>query len=83
MNAFKNAPIATLVTWGALVLGLLVVLQGSGVLHGTTARWVDAAAAALQLILTAYARQHVTPVADPRDNLGRALVPAKLVPPAR
>lgn len=82
MNAFKKAPIATLVTWGALVLGVLVVLQGSGVLHGTAARWVDAAAATLQLILTAYARQHVTPVADPKDNLGRELVPAVLIPPS-
>lgn len=82
MNTFKKAPIATLVTWGALVLGVLVVLQGSGVLHGSAARWADAAAGALQLILTAYARQHVTPVVDPRDNLGRELVPAALIPPA-
>ena len=83
ISAFKNAPIATLIVWGTTVLGVLIILQGSGVLHGTAARWVDAAAGALQLILTAYAHQHVTPVADPKDNLGRALVPAKLIPPAR
>jgi hypothetical protein len=86
IKAFKSAPIATLVVWGTTVLGVLVILQGSGVLHGTTARWVDAAAGALQLLLTAYARQHVTPVADPKDNLGRPLValtsrPGTSVPP--
>jgi hypothetical protein len=75
MNPFKKAPIATLVAWGTTVLAVLFVLQTSGLLTGTAARWVDAAAGALQVVLTAYARMHVTPVADPKDNQGRALVP--------
>jgi hypothetical protein len=79
-NAFKRAPIATIIAWGTTVLAVLVLLQTSGVLTGTAARWVDAAAGAIQLILTAYARQHVTPVADPKDDLGRQLVPAELIP---
>lgn len=81
IGAFKKAPIATLILWGTTVLGVLIILQSSGVLTGSAARWVDTAAGALQLILTAYAHQHVTPVSNPKDNLGRPLVPAKLLPP--
>jgi hypothetical protein len=80
VNAFKKAPIASLVAWGTVVLGVLIVLQTSGILTGTAAHYVDAAAGALQVVLTAYARRHVTPVVDPKDNLGRQLVPASLVP---
>jgi len=80
IRAFKAAPIATLVGIGTSMLAILVVLQGSGVLHGTAARYVDVAAGILQLLLTAYARQHVTPVVNPKDNLGRELVPASLIP---
>lgn len=75
IGAFKKAPIATLVGWGAAVLAVLVVLQSQHVLTGTAARYVDLAAGVIQVLLTAYARQHVTPVADPKDNLGRPLVP--------
>jgi hypothetical protein len=83
VNPFRKAPLATLVVWATTVLAVLVVLQASGVLTGTAAHWVDVAAGVLQVVLTAYARQHVTPVANPKDNLGRPLVPAKLVPPPR
>jgi hypothetical protein len=75
VNPFKKAPIATLVAWGTTVLAVLVVLQTSGLLTGTAAHWVDVVAGALQLLLTAYARMHVTPVADPKTNDGRPLVP--------
>lgn len=83
MNPFRRFPITTLIAWATTVLAVLVVLQGSGLLTGSAAHWVDAAAGAIQVILTAYARQHVTPVADPKDDLGRKLVPAKLIPPPR
>lgn len=86
MNPFRKAPLATLITWGTLMLAVLVVLQSSGVLTGTVAHWVDVAAGVLQVVLTAYARQHTTPVAAPRDAYGRRLVPAAgetLVPPRR
>ena len=80
MSLFKRFPITTLVAWGTTVLALLIVLQSSGLLTGQVAHWVDAAAGLLQVLLTAYARRHVTPVADPKDDLGRQLVPAHLVP---
>lgn len=86
MNPFRRFPLTTLITWGTTVLAVLVVLQTSGLLAGSAARWVDAAAGLLQVILTAYARQHTTPVAAPRDAYGRRLVPASgetLVPPQK
>lgn len=82
MNPFKTAPIATLVAWSTTVLAVLVTLQSTGVLTGSTAHWVDVAAGVLQVLLTAYARQHVTPVVAPKDDLGRPLVPAKIMPPS-
>ncbi len=76
-NPFRRFPLATLIAYGTTALAVLVVLQTSGVLTGTAARWVDVAAGALQVVLTAYARRHVTPVVDPRDNEGRPLVPLR------
>lgn len=83
MNPFKKFPLTALIAWATTVLAVLVVLQTSGLLTGTAAHWVELAAGALQVVLTAYARSQVTPVADPKDNLGRSLVPAQLIPPAR
>lgn len=77
MNPFRKWPLATLITWASTVLALLVVLQGSHTLHGTAARWVDLAAGVLQVLLTAYAHQHVTPVDNPRARDGRRLVPLR------
>lgn len=74
-NPFKRFPLTTLIMWATTVLATLVVFQTSGLLTGTAAHWVDAAAGALQVILTAYAKTHVTPVANPKDDLGRTLVP--------
>jgi hypothetical protein len=76
VNPFRRFPLATLITWGSTVLAVLVVLQSSGVLEGSAAHWVDVAAGILQVVLTAYARQHTTPVANPHDVLGRRLVVA-------
>ena len=83
MNPFKQFPLTTLILWASTMLAVLVVLQTSGILTGTAAQWVNFAAGALQVVLTAYARLQVTPVVDPKDNLGRALVPANIVPPAK
>ncbi len=86
MNLFRRFPIATLVAWATTVLAVLVVLQSSGLLKGAAAHWADTAAGLLQIVLTAYARQHVTPVARPRDQYGRRLVPAPgqpLIPPQK
>jgi hypothetical protein len=80
MDLLKRFPLTTLVLWATTLLAVLVVLQTSGTLTGSAARWVDLAAGALQVVLTAYAKTHVTPVVDPKDNLGRPLVPAELLP---
>lgn len=76
---FKKYPLATIITWGTTLLAVLIVLQSSGVLTGSVARWVDAAAGVLQMLLTAYARQHVTPLTAPKDASGRRLVPVSSV----
>ena len=72
----KRHPLSSLIAYATTVLAALVVLQGSGLLTGKVAHWVDVAAGILQVLLTAYARQHVTPVAAPKDAAGRKLVPA-------
>lgn len=82
-SLFKRYPLTSLAAWATTVLTVLVLVQTNGVLTGTAAHYVDVAAGVLQVLLTAYARTHVTPVVDPKDNLGRSLVPAKLIPPAR
>jgi hypothetical protein len=76
----RRFPLVTLMVWASTLLAVLVTLQSAGVLTGAAAHWVDTAAGVLQVILTAYARQHVTPLANPRDALGRPLVTAQLVP---
>jgi len=76
----KRHPLSTLIGYATTVLAVLVYLQSAHILTGTTARWVDTAAGLLQILLTAYARQHVTPVAAPRDAAGRKLVPASMRP---
>lgn len=83
IKAFKRAPIATLATWATMVLAALILLQANGILTGSAAHWADVIAGALQVALTVYARSHVTPVANPKDDLGRPLVPATLMPPPR
>lgn len=72
----KRFPLTSLIAYSTTALAVLVFLQSSGTLTGSAARWVDVAAGVLQVALTAYARQHVTPVIDPKDNQGRELVPA-------
>lgn len=76
-DLLKRFPIASLAVWASTVLAVLVVLQASGTLTGTAAHYVDLAAGVLQVVLTAYARQHVTPVVAPKDTLGRPLVLAQ------
>lgn len=74
---FKRHPLSSLIAWLTTVLAVLVVLQTSGVLTGKALEWVGLAVGVLQAILTAYARLHVTPVADPKDDQGRTLVPLR------
>lgn len=74
-NFFQRYPLATVMGWGATVLTVLVALQGAGILDGRPAATINTVAAVLQIILTALARQQVTPVVNPKDNQGRRLVP--------
>ena len=72
---FRRYPLATLISWTAGLLTLLVTLQASGILTGQAAAYVNIAAGLLQVILTAYAKSKVTPVANPHDDQGRKLAP--------
>jgi hypothetical protein len=72
----KRFPLTSLIAYSTTVLAVLVFLQSSGTLTGSAAHWADVVAGVLQVALTAYARQHVTPVIDPKDENGRELVPA-------
>lgn len=76
MSLLKRFPLTSVITFGTTVLAVLVFLQSTGLLTGPAAHWVDLAAGVLQVLLTTYARQHVTPLADPHDAVGRRLVPA-------
>lgn len=78
INFFKKHPLSSLIAYAGVVLAALIALQGSGVLTGRVAHWVDAAVGIIQILLTAYAKQHVTPVAAPHDNYGNKLVPAPM-----
>lgn len=80
---FKRHPLSVIMGWLASALAVLVVLQTSGVLTGKALEWVGLAVGVLQAILTAYARLHVTPVADPKDGQGRTLVPLRNGGPVR
>ena len=83
MAWLKRHPLSVLIGYATTVLTVLVVLQGAHILTGPVARWVDLAVGVLQVVLTAYARQHVTPVAAPKDAAGRKLVPASMAPQSK
>lgn len=76
-NLFKRYPLSTIIGYAVTALAVLTYLQAAHILHGPLARWVDLAAGILNVLLTAYARQHVTPLAAPKDAVGRKLVPAR------
>lgn len=78
LKFFKRYPLATVIGWATTVLAVLVFLQSAHILTGAPAHWVDVAAGLLQILLTAYAKQHVTPVAAPHDNYGNRLVPVTM-----
>lgn len=82
-RTFKLHPLTTITVWGAFILAVLLGFQGSHLLTGRFAHIVDVAAGLLQIILTAIAKQHVTPVAAPHDNYGNRLVPATMRPNQR
>jgi hypothetical protein len=73
-NPFKTAPVATLVSVMTAVLAVLVYVQSTGVVTGTAATAMGLVAGIINVLLGLYARGQVTPLADPRDDSGRALV---------
>lgn len=80
IKRFKEAPVAYLISIMTVLLAVLVYLQGTGLVTGTAATWLTTGVGLLQVILGFAVRAKVTPVAKPKDNLGRDLVPAHLVP---
>jgi hypothetical protein len=80
IKKFKEAPVAYLVTAMSVLLAVLVYLQGTGLVTGTAATWLTVAVGIIQVLLGFAVRAKVTPVANPKDNLGRRLVPAQIVP---
>jgi len=77
---FRRYPLSTVIGWGLTVLAILTALQGAGILTGRVAHVVNLIAAIVQIALTTIARQKVTPVANPKDDLGRQLVPVRTPP---
>jgi hypothetical protein len=82
IKRFKEAPVAYLISIMTVLLAVLVYLQGTGLVHGQAATWLTTAVGILQVILGFAVRSKVTPVANPKDDLGRELVPASIVPPS-
>jgi len=76
-NPFTKRPVATLVAAMTALLAVLVYLQGTGLITGQAAVWVGVAVGVLQVLLGLYARSKATPVADPKDDQGRSLVPVQ------
>lgn len=76
-NPFTKAPVATLITSATALLAVLVYLQGTGLITGAAAVYVGVAIGILQVLLGLYARSKATPVADPKDDQGRPLVPLR------
>lgn len=74
-NPFKTAPVATLISIMTALLAVLVYLQGTGLVTGQAAVWMGVAVGVLQVLLGLYARSKATPVANPKDDLGRPLGP--------
>jgi hypothetical protein len=79
---FGKNPVAWLTTVVAVLTALDATLGGLGVLPGTAAAWIGGAIAVLTAVLGVLTHGAVTPVASPRDNSGRPLVPVSSATPA-
>lgn len=82
IKAFKEAPVAYLISIMTVLLAVLVYVQGTGLVVGQGAVWLTTVVGLLQVLLGLAVRAKVTPVVNPKDNLGRELVPASLIPPS-
>lgn len=74
---FKRHPLSTVIGWATTALVVLVALQGSNVLTGKAADYVNTAVGVITVVLTAYARTKVTPVIEPRNDQGVRLTPVR------
>jgi hypothetical protein len=77
MSQFKTAPVATLITTMTALLAVAIYLQSTGLVVGQGAVWLTTGIGVLQVLLGLYARSKVTPVANPKNDIGQSLVPAK------
>jgi hypothetical protein len=75
----NSKPVVTLVTVATVLLALLTALAGTGVLSGKVAAIVSGAILVINALLGVVAHGMVTPVSNPHDNSGRALVPVSSV----
>lgn len=80
VNPFKKAPVATLISIMTAALAVAVYLQSTGLVTGQGAVWLTTGIGVAQVLLGLYARQQVTPVADPKSKLGLPLYPAHKPP---
>lgn len=71
----NSKPVVTLVSVLTVALALLTTLAGTGVLSGKAAAVVSGLIGAITVVLGIVTHGKVTPVAAPKDNSGRPLVP--------
>lgn len=69
-------PVAVLTTVVTLLAALDALLTGAHVVNPTLSAWIAGATAAVTLLLGSLAHRAVTPLANPRNSDGQALVPA-------
>jgi len=71
----NSKPVAVMTSVVTVALAVLTALAGTGVLSGKTAALASGAVAILTAVLGILTHGKVTPVAAPKDNGGRPLVP--------
>jgi hypothetical protein len=73
----KHFPVAWLTALVTILTGTDAILEQAHVLTPTESSWVGIAIAILTLVAGTVTHGQVTPLARPRDNDGRALVPSR------
>jgi hypothetical protein len=80
VKSFLVKPVAWLTTVAAVLTGATTITATpplSGHVPDAVTAWLGAATVVVTVVLGVLTHNRVTPVAAPRDNLGRALVPAR------
>jgi hypothetical protein len=80
VKSFLVKPVAWLTTVSAVLAAVTTITATpplSGHVPAAVTAWLGAATVVVTAVLGVFTHNRVTPVAAPRDNLGRALVPAR------